>query len=504
VSVVLVLASCATSHPRPVSDTGPGTDARIGVDTPGDRVDAAACFAELCDGDDQDCDGAVDEDALCELSGATSTCIDGVCALGACDEGWADCDGNAGTGCETEIDTDRVNCGGCGVECGLTERCDVGVCARERILDVATGTSLTCVLLESERVLCWGLVDRLDRDGVRVDGPRRPFSAASATPFEVDGMPAGVTRIVAMPRAVLALTRSGEVWGWGANDLGQLGIGTTSFAVERPVRTLLPERITALGSSDLRGTAIAGRIAYTWGYRGPSSDPMPTPVEFPLRITAAVSTRAGHAVVLEDGSAWTFGVLGRGLRPGEGDSGDWTWRSPEPLGLPGLAVEVSCGGPGTTCCVSLDEGTVACWGTNLQGQLGNGAFATTIDQVYPPALVAGLEAVRGLAVVGGTVFPRGDEVGSGRTGVYAFNADGVVAWGSRQVTRLSADETRPRALTSEPGPVTGVFGRSESGQVCLRIGETQLRCWGGNWAGELGIEAAGPPVDELVAPIGFE
>lgn len=41
----------------------------------------------------------------------------------ACAAGFADCDGNGANGCETNIDSDPLHCGGCGVACG------VGTCA---------------------------------------------------------------------------------------------------------------------------------------------------------------------------------------------------------------------------------------------------------------------------------------------------------------------------------------------------------------------------------------
>jgi hypothetical protein len=52
---------------------------------------------------------------------AATTCSAGVCGF-TCNPGYADCDGNAANGCETNLNTSTMHCGGCGNSCGA------GVC----------------------------------------------------------------------------------------------------------------------------------------------------------------------------------------------------------------------------------------------------------------------------------------------------------------------------------------------------------------------------------------
>lgn len=63
---------------------------------------------------------------------ATATCVNGVCSF-TCNAGFADCDGQPGTGCEVSLQTDPFNCGGCGNVCpsppNATATCDNGVCS---------------------------------------------------------------------------------------------------------------------------------------------------------------------------------------------------------------------------------------------------------------------------------------------------------------------------------------------------------------------------------------
>jgi hypothetical protein len=53
----------------------------------------------------------------CTHAHAQSTCSNGACSLTTCDSGWADCDGSAATGCETNTQTNVGNCGACGNAC---------------------------------------------------------------------------------------------------------------------------------------------------------------------------------------------------------------------------------------------------------------------------------------------------------------------------------------------------------------------------------------------------
>ena len=53
----------------------------------------------------------------CSFAHATALCTAGACALGACDAGWGNCDGDASNGCETNLNTTTSSCGTCGNAC---------------------------------------------------------------------------------------------------------------------------------------------------------------------------------------------------------------------------------------------------------------------------------------------------------------------------------------------------------------------------------------------------
>ncbi len=72
----------------------------------------------------------------CSLPGAVSGCMASACTLGACNDGFGNCDGNNANGCEVTTTTDAMNCGTCGNRCSFANagatcvagRCAMGTC----------------------------------------------------------------------------------------------------------------------------------------------------------------------------------------------------------------------------------------------------------------------------------------------------------------------------------------------------------------------------------------
>jgi hypothetical protein len=66
----------------------------------------------------------------CALPDASERCFYGSCEIVACDDGRADCDRNSANGCEAMLNSDRSNCGSCGVVCRSDAvSCSGGVCS---------------------------------------------------------------------------------------------------------------------------------------------------------------------------------------------------------------------------------------------------------------------------------------------------------------------------------------------------------------------------------------
>jgi len=63
----------------------------------------------------------------CDPAHATAGCDTGSCRISACDTGWGDCDTSPGSGCETDLLSERTHCGSCGNRCSGGQCCN-GVC----------------------------------------------------------------------------------------------------------------------------------------------------------------------------------------------------------------------------------------------------------------------------------------------------------------------------------------------------------------------------------------
>ncbi len=120
--------ACATDHATPSCVDG---GCRVGQCEPGfvdlnrSPDDGCECAAagEVCNGEDDDCDRAVDETfdlqndprncgqcgAACVLDHATPRCAEGGCAVAACDEGWRDKNAQPGDGCECQVRAEICN-----------------------------------------------------------------------------------------------------------------------------------------------------------------------------------------------------------------------------------------------------------------------------------------------------------------------------------------------------------------------------------------------------------
>jgi len=130
---------------------------------------------------------------------------------------------------------------------------------------------------------------------------------------------------------------------------------------------------------------------------------------------------------------------------------------------------------------------VMAWGTNSDGELGNGTRATG----WTPSEVTGLDRV--------VAIDAGDGAAHGVSG--AVRDDGTVwVWGSNASAMmgngegpLSPDDPGGRNLL--PLPVKGVSGaksiRIGGGHVAALLGDGTLRMWGHDGWGQIGVGTSG-------------
>jgi alpha-tubulin suppressor-like RCC1 family protein len=243
-------------------------------------------------------------------------------------------------------------------------------------IDVQGGSDFTVALTDQGHVFTWGG----NQWGQLGDGTTQHRFAPHQV--KVTGSPR-ITSIAVGDDHVVALSRSGLVYGWGRNDLGQTGSGTLADRHTQPVKVNTPggNRLTKLAAGNACGFAISATgAAYAWGHATPlgagvlsggltatrggvGSAVVPTLLSLPRR-SGATEIDAGqrHLVVLTtSGELLTFGVNAVG-RP-----------MPETLPIHrswGRVTAISAGDNHTLALTT--NGSVLAWGSNRFGQLGTG------------------------------------------------------------------------------------------------------------------------------------
>jgi alpha-tubulin suppressor-like RCC1 family protein len=223
-----------------------------------------------------------------------------------------------------------------------------------------------------------------------------------------------------------------ELWVWGTNSFGQLGVNDTT------------QRNTPVTTS--AGGANWKQVSST-GYN----------------YTAAVKT---------DGTLWTWG------RNSYGQLGDnTTGQRNAPVQVFGSATnwkQVTCGFSNYATAAIKTDGTLWTWGYNAQGQVGDN---TTTQRLTPVTTFAG-----------GTNWKQ---VSGGQSYTLAVKTDGTLwGWGTNGFGQLGINDTTQRNT-----PVQ-VFGSATNWkQVSCGINLTAaiktdgtLWTWGSNGSGQLGID----------------
>ena len=240
--------------------------------------------------------------------------------------------------------------------------------------------------------------------GTTTSGALGNDSGADATqPIEVS-MPPGTTftHIVTSDGAVLALDRTGHIWGWGYDGAGQLGTGTQATDVPTPTPLDAPPTIRfttiSVGPYDALAIDSSGR-AWSWGTgtlgdgNATRTSSVPVAVEMPpgVKVTA-VSAGGDHSLALDStGKAWAWGrdlygelgVSASNTATGVAACGP-VWRvsncadTPVPVAMPPGVTFTAIVAAADSYSEALDTtGKAWSWGANVEGELGTDTESVT-------------------------------------------------------------------------------------------------------------------------------
>jgi RHS repeat-associated protein len=297
----------------------------------------------------------------------------------------------------------------------------------------------------------------------------KPGATTYYTPVQVvgaggSGTLSGIVAIAAGVDHTLALKSDGTVWAWGSNDAGQLGSTTTATCTHADTLSVLACSTTP------RQVVGAGGSGYLTGVVG-------------------IAAGDGHSLAVKsDGSVWSWGYNGFGEL---GNSASSTTSSSTPVQV------IGAGGTGTLSGITAvaargwsslalkSDGKVYAWGANGNGSLGDG---TTTNRGVPAAVLG----------AGGTGTLSGvTAIAAHHDGSLALKSDGTVwTWGQDDLgqsgTGSLGDDLTPVQVVGVggTGTLSGITTLAGGADHTLAIrSDGTVVSWGDGHMDQLGYTA---------------
>lgn len=219
--------------------------------------------------------------------------------------------------------------------------------------------------------------------------------------INVGGQILSITKISAGSFHTCAITNSGGAKCWGKNDNGQLGDGTTTYRNRTtPVDVLgLNSGIVSIDvgtAHTCAATSSGGAKCWGGNSSGQLGDGTTTQRLTPVDVFGMTSNIASVAT----GEYYTCAVTRSGGAKcwgsnGDGQLGDGTKTlNTKPVDVVGLTsgVDVIKAGGSHTCAVTTSGGA-KCWGNNANGQLGDGTTTQRLTPVNVSGLTSGVASI---------------------------------------------------------------------------------------------------------------
>jgi alpha-tubulin suppressor-like RCC1 family protein len=251
------------------------------------------------------------------------------------------------------------------------------------VVSVAAGIAHTLALRADETVWAWG------DNGYGELGMGGPTSAFTNSPVQSIGL----TQIVAIAAGgshSVALDQNGNVWTWGDNYSGQLGLGAGGPSSYTTVPTLvsnLPNAIAIAGGYQHTIALTSDTRVWTWGDNSWGQLGLGTNCPSSSTSVPTMVPTISNVVAIAGGDSFTLAVTSNGYVYGWGNNGSGQLgvytgtlsQTSSPMLIAGISNAVLVSAPpqqsGRHClAVTIAGGTNQywAWGNSYYGQVGNG------------------------------------------------------------------------------------------------------------------------------------
>lgn len=371
-----------------------------------------------------------------------------------------------------------------------------------RVKSLAIGDEFSCAAYDSGEVNCWGgkmssgapvLIQGIKAKSLHAgyrhvcavsldslpycwgSNSNGQLGAGSQDSYDIPLLVESIGEVVSLSADeanTCAVTKTNEVWCWGSNSHSQLGGFQDSFS-QTPVKienlTIKPD-LVAVGSTHVCALEIEAAVE-CWGnnqfFQLGSAER--TTHKIPIKVedsTSGVEIDAGQdhtCMILSSGGMVCWGAYWEG-QLGTGSVTNEVYAPAPVINLNSAVSGMSVGQDHV--CAALVSGDVKCWGLNKNGQLGLGISPSKISR----PITSGASQV----------------YAAGSTTCALTTEESVKCWGAYWEDDSNTDLIIVPTVVSE-GESSVVQFAIGADHHCMIKKDNQLRCWGGNEHGQVGI-----------------